>query len=155
MEDHGTKTENYVDLLCQKMFLRDFTVRSPMYLKKEQEKEVSDILVLFNGTLLNFQVKSKIETKYFSCKEEKDINRIKRKINDAVAQFKTLNEAHKSNSLDELKTLPDHLREKIILMHYGDNWRDFELEALDAGFHSWAKVKHSYTFARRAACRKR
>lgn len=42
-------------------------------------------------------------------------------------------------SLNELKTLPAHLRERIVLMHYGDNWRDFEQEALDAGFHSWAK----------------
>lgn len=42
-------------------------------------------------------------------------------------------------SLNELKTLPMHLKQRIVLMHYGDNWRDFEQEALDAGFHSWAK----------------
>lgn len=42
-------------------------------------------------------------------------------------------------SLNELKNLPMHLKQRIVLMHYGDNWRDFEQEALDAGFHSWAK----------------
>jgi len=49
-------------------------------------------------------------------------------------------------SLDELSELPDKLRSKIILMHYGDNWRDFEDVALKRGFHSWAKQGHSYLF---------
>jgi len=56
-------------------------------------------------------------------------------------------------SLDELKQLPLYLRKKIVLMHYGDDWRDYEQDALNAGFHSWAKAKHAYTFAHRAACR--
>lgn len=50
-------------------------------------------------------------------------------------------------SLEELKTLPDALKSRIVLMHYGDEWRDFEQEALDAGFHSWARQGHSYIFA--------
>ncbi|MBV1876303.1 MAG: MBL fold metallo-hydrolase [Pseudomonadales bacterium] len=49
-------------------------------------------------------------------------------------------------SLNELKTLPEYLRRKIILMHYGDDWRNFQNEALEAGFHSWAKQGHTYTF---------
>ena len=50
-------------------------------------------------------------------------------------------------SIDELCTLPDRLRKKIILMHYGDTWRDFRTQAKEAGFHSWAKERHTYTFA--------
>lgn len=50
-------------------------------------------------------------------------------------------------SLNELKTLPAHFRERIVLMHYGDNWKDFEAEALDAGFHSWAQQGSLYSFA--------
>jgi hypothetical protein len=50
-------------------------------------------------------------------------------------------------SLNELKTLPAHFRERIVLMHYGDNWKDFEVEALDAGFHSWAQQGCQYNFA--------
>ena len=50
-------------------------------------------------------------------------------------------------SIDELCTLPEHLRRRIVLMHYGDNWRDFRKQARDAGFHSWAKEGHNYTFA--------
>ena len=48
-------------------------------------------------------------------------------------------------SLNELKTLPLHVKERIVLMHYGDNWRDFEQEALDEGFHSWAR-QATYNF---------
>jgi ribonuclease BN (tRNA processing enzyme) len=49
-------------------------------------------------------------------------------------------------SIDELCTLPKRLRKKIVLMHYGDNWRDFRQQAKDAGFQSWAKQGHTYTF---------
>jgi L-ascorbate metabolism protein UlaG (beta-lactamase superfamily) len=49
-------------------------------------------------------------------------------------------------SLNELKTLPAHFKERIVLMHYGDNWKDFEQEALDAGFHSWAQQGALYNY---------
>ena len=49
-------------------------------------------------------------------------------------------------SLAELMTLPAAIRAKTILMHYGDNWRDFEDEALQAGFHSWAQEGTHYQF---------
>ena len=49
-------------------------------------------------------------------------------------------------SIDEVSTLPKKLREKIVLMHYGDNWKDFRQQASDAGLHPWAKEGHTYTF---------
>ncbi len=49
-------------------------------------------------------------------------------------------------SLDELSTLPESLKERMILMHYGDDWQDFRQKADQAGFHSWAKEGHTYTF---------
>ncbi len=49
-------------------------------------------------------------------------------------------------SLDELSTLPLPIKRKMILMHYGDNWRDHRLSARQAGFHSWAREGHTYTF---------
>tara|TARA_R110002072_G_scaffold46082_7_gene127920 strand:- start:5018 stop:5917 length:900 start_codon:yes stop_codon:yes gene_type:complete len=57
-------------------------------------------------------------------------------------------------SLNELKTLPTHFRERIVLMHYGDNWKDFETEALDAGFHSWAQQGCQYNFSARKTASK-
>ena len=49
-------------------------------------------------------------------------------------------------SLDELSTLPADLKKKIILMHFGDNWKAFKRKGLKAGFHSWAKEHHLYIF---------
>jgi ribonuclease BN (tRNA processing enzyme) len=49
-------------------------------------------------------------------------------------------------SLDELLTLPAHIKAKTILMHYGDNWRDSEQKAMDGGFHSWAEQGNLYRF---------
>ncbi|MEN8170610.1 MAG: MBL fold metallo-hydrolase [Pseudomonadota bacterium] len=49
-------------------------------------------------------------------------------------------------SLDELSTLPDSLKSKMVLMHYGDNWQQFEEQVKAAGFLSFAKQNHSYTF---------
>jgi ribonuclease BN (tRNA processing enzyme) len=52
-------------------------------------------------------------------------------------------------SLNELATLPDHLKAKIILMHYGDNWPDFYQEGLDMGFRGWAQQGHTYSYPAR------
>ena len=54
-------------------------------------------------------------------------------------------------SIDELSTLPMSLKEKIVLMHYGDNWQDFRMQASRAGFHSWAQQGKTYTFESRPA----
>lgn len=54
-------------------------------------------------------------------------------------------------SIDELSTLPDDIKSRMVLMHYGDNWRDFEQQAKDAGFHSWAQQGHIYSFATETA----
>ncbi len=49
--------------------------------------------------------------------------------------------------IKELATLPADLKRKIILVHYGDAWRDFRALAKAEGFHSWGKELHTYTFA--------
>jgi len=49
-------------------------------------------------------------------------------------------------SLDELITLPEDLRRKMVLMHYGDNWQQYETLVREAGFHSFARQNHSYIF---------
>lgn len=50
-------------------------------------------------------------------------------------------------SIHELASLPAPIRRKTVLMHYGDNWREFIPLAKKAGFHSWARQGHTYTFA--------
>lgn len=49
-------------------------------------------------------------------------------------------------SLEELATLPDKLKSKMVLMHYADNWQQYETQMRDAGFHSFARQNHSYIF---------
>ena len=49
-------------------------------------------------------------------------------------------------SIEELMTLPEAPRRKIVLMHYSDNWRDFQELAREGQFHSWAQERHSYAF---------
>ncbi|XOV88143.1 MAG: MBL fold metallo-hydrolase [Pseudomonadota bacterium] len=53
-------------------------------------------------------------------------------------------------SINELATLPGALKSRMVLMHYGDNYRDFEAQAQRQGFHSWARQGHIYRFSERA-----
>ncbi len=53
-------------------------------------------------------------------------------------------------SINELATLPASLKSRMVLMHYGDNYRDFAAQAKAQGFHSWARQGHIYRFAERA-----
>jgi len=48
-------------------------------------------------------------------------------------------------SLDELATLPENLRHKTWLMHYGDTYAEHKEKARQAGFR-WAKQHTVYTF---------
>ena len=50
-------------------------------------------------------------------------------------------------SLQELTTLPEAIKKKTVLMHYGDNWQQYRQVAKDAGFHSFAEQSTSYNFA--------
>jgi len=49
-------------------------------------------------------------------------------------------------SLDELNTLPSEMKKKMILVHYGDNWEDFEGKVKEYGFHSLGKQWQYYNF---------
>jgi len=50
-------------------------------------------------------------------------------------------------SLEELSRLPEAIKKKIILMHYGDNWQQFRQQIKEAGFHSFAEQGASYNFS--------
>ncbi len=49
-------------------------------------------------------------------------------------------------SLEELRTLPDKFRKKMVLMHYGDNWKQFESKVKEYGFIDFARQWHFYDF---------
>ena len=44
--------------------------------------------------------------------------------------------------LEDLRTLPAEVKEKMLLMHYADNWRDQDIE----GFAGWTQQGVSYVF---------
>ena len=48
--------------------------------------------------------------------------------------------------IEELATLPAEMKRKIVLIHYGDQWKTFRKFAEQAGFHSWAKQGYRYRF---------
>lgn len=48
--------------------------------------------------------------------------------------------------LDELTTLPSAIKERMILTHYGDNWKDQVDRVKKGGFHSLAQQWHHYLF---------
>lgn len=49
-------------------------------------------------------------------------------------------------SLDELNELKPEDKKKMILTHYGDNWRNFEKKVKEYGFHSLAREWYFYNF---------
>jgi ribonuclease BN (tRNA processing enzyme) len=46
----------------------------------------------------------------------------------------------------ELSTLPAHVKERMLLMHYGDNWEAHDPQPAAAGFKGWAKPWEVYEF---------
>lgn len=48
--------------------------------------------------------------------------------------------------LEDLKTLDESVKRKILLMHYGDNWQKFNKEVEDSGFMGWAQQGVRYIF---------
>ena len=52
-------------------------------------------------------------------------------------------------SIHEIAGFPKEIRQKMVLMHYPDNWQEFKPLAKEAEFHSWAKQGHTYTFGER------
>jgi hypothetical protein len=104
-KNKGKEVEDLVEKICTKMFFSDFTVRSQKFKNaSKQEKEVADILIPFDDTLLAIQVKTKTDNKPFSEKNEVDIARIDNKIDDAIKQFKTVKRAVANLRLKELET---------------------------------------------------
>jgi hypothetical protein len=101
--NRGQEAEDLVEAICHKMFLADFTVRSPKFLKTGRQKEAADFLVPFRKTLLAFQVKSKTETKSALEKDENDFKRIERKIFAGIDQLKTTKRALKAGRLKTVK----------------------------------------------------
>jgi hypothetical protein len=102
---HGPFLEEIIQNICYKMFTGNLVCRNPKFFKGKEEKESSDVLVIFNNIMLNFQLKSKIESKPISQKNDTDTNRVHSKILEGIGQLKTLTRALKSKNLNSVKTI--------------------------------------------------
>lgn len=90
----GHTVENLVESLCTKSFFADFTFRSPRYKKYNgQEKEAADLVVVFGGTLLAIQVKTRAVDMLCGQISQVDEARLSRKLEATVRQFRALAEA--------------------------------------------------------------
>lgn len=57
-EDIGTLGENFIEHICRLAFIEDFVFRRPKYRRGRQEKELCDILVLFDDACVLIEVKT-------------------------------------------------------------------------------------------------
>lgn len=101
----GKEVEDLVEKICTKMFFSDFTVRSKKFKNaSKQEKEAADILIPFDDVLLAVQVKTRLDQELLSKKSDIELERIDRKIEDAVEQFKTIKRAIANFRFSEVET---------------------------------------------------
>ena len=56
--NHGIITEDTAELICYRLFGPDLVLRSPKLVEKSGIKELTDILVIIDETILIFQSKS-------------------------------------------------------------------------------------------------
>jgi hypothetical protein len=92
--EQGSKVEEIAHQICEKIFLSDFVVSNPKYVKKSGvENEIADTLILLNSNLIGFQVKSKKEIKKLNDKTEADIARIHKRIAEGIKQLSSVKKA--------------------------------------------------------------
>ena len=80
MNEKGYKVEELVINILSKIFSKDLIVKNPKYEKSHgRQKEIADILVPLQDTVLVFQVKTRKEDNKFSKRNKISDNRIKKK----------------------------------------------------------------------------
>ncbi len=86
-DQHGHVTENTVELLCHKLFGRDYVLRSPKLIEPSGSKELTDVLIIIDDTAVVIQSKSlKID---ISDLDPTKFNRIRKRQEQAKQQFNT------------------------------------------------------------------
>jgi len=116
--NYGEQVEDIIEEICSNTFFSDFTVRSPKYKKANgQEKEIADILIPFDDTLIAFQIKTKVEDKSIYDRSNVDIVRIERRVEETVKQFKTTIKAFEKDKIKDLisvRSLPLPFNKNIV-----------------------------------------
>lgn len=102
--DRGKDTEDFVEEICKHSYLADFVVRSPKFRKiSGQEKEAADLLLPFGNTAICFQIKTRNLPDHEVS--EIEIERINKRIKEAVNQIKTIKRAATNECFDFVRNL--------------------------------------------------
>lgn len=93
--EHGHRSEDILKKICFRMFGAELVLQSPVVIEQSGSKEVADILVLVDDTLLIIQSKSMDID--ISDLDETDFGRIRKRHTKAKKQLNTLLNAAKRN----------------------------------------------------------
>lgn len=93
---HGYRTEDLLEKICDNIFQKDFVYRSPVLVEESGEKELTDILVILDDTILIIQSKS-IEASVDDVLA-KNPGRLTKRYTKAKQQINTSLNAHKRNA---------------------------------------------------------
>ncbi len=86
-KNKGDETEHLISKIAESVVLRDFVVRNPKFRKQNgQEKELTDLLVPFEESVISIQAKSKVINTKKAGTDVIDI-RIQKIIDNAVGQL--------------------------------------------------------------------
>ncbi len=97
--NYGAESERILHELASLHFISDFVFPNPPYFKKRQKRELADMLVMVEDTLLVFQVKSH----QWKKDSPHNIGRIQKKLLEAWKQFRVFIEAADSLRNAKLK----------------------------------------------------
>lgn len=124
----GQLAEDWIEKICASTFLSDFTIRSPKYRKAGgQSKEAADVLVIFGGTLLIIQVKTKLVDGIDVIPSQQDASRAAGAVGKAMRQFRAMAEAANDPNFftftnargHELKVDKANISRAVALIVYG------------------------------------
>ncbi len=140
-KNHGIESEQLTQAIASVRFLSDFTFPNPTYKKGGVSRELADLFVILDDTLIVFQVKSHLARAH----SEHDFERASRKIYKAFRQFRSLLEAIKDAELLFVRSsrgfeVPFNLKSfknvfLVVVIHYlQDNDRALPLHFRTLGF---------------------
>lgn len=124
----GQIAEDWIEGICASTFLADFTIRSPRYQKADgQTKEAADVLVMFGGTLMVIQVKTRLVSDAGAVLSHLDLSRAASAVGKAMMQFRAMLEATNDPSFftftnvrgHELKVAKTDISKVVALVVYG------------------------------------
>ena len=110
--DIGKTGERFVAELCESAAFADYVFANPKYLRGSLEKELCDVLVLFENTVFLIQIKTASRSAHYQFHPEKRQKWKKKKI---AAATKQLEGAHRAMLNKRITTVSNERRGRVTL----------------------------------------